>query len=98
MKAHDPEQAGEFTWSELVTTDHQAAFGFYSQIFGWRKSRELEMGHMGTYLVFNNGGVTWAECSLGRPTGRGRPGGSTTCRRPIWTPPWRARAAAGARC
>jgi predicted enzyme related to lactoylglutathione lyase len=34
MAAHDVARSGEFSWHELYTTDHQAAFAFYQQIAG----------------------------------------------------------------
>lgn len=48
-------KAGEFGWSELLTTDHEAAFRFYSELFGWQKVNELDMGPMGKYLLFGHG-------------------------------------------
>src|SRR5207249_1379305 len=35
MTLHDSSKAGEFCWNELMTSDTQAAFKFYSQLFGW---------------------------------------------------------------
>jgi predicted enzyme related to lactoylglutathione lyase len=43
-------------WNELHTTDWKQGFDFYAQLFGWQKSDALDMGAMGTYLVFNAGG------------------------------------------
>ncbi len=37
---------------ELGTTDHQAAFGFYGELFGWKKVWQHDMGPIGTYLLF----------------------------------------------
>ncbi|MGH7714025.1 MAG: VOC family protein, partial [Gemmatimonadaceae bacterium] len=37
-------EVGEVSWHELYTTDYKAAFDFYSQLFGWEKSREMDMG------------------------------------------------------
>jgi predicted enzyme related to lactoylglutathione lyase len=48
---------GEFAWMELVTTDHEAAFTFYSKMFGWQALHRHDMGPMGTYLVFGSDGV-----------------------------------------
>ncbi len=55
MAAHDPEKPGEFTWRELITTDPEAAFRFYAQLFGWRRSRDFDMGPMGNYLIYGDG-------------------------------------------
>jgi uncharacterized protein len=43
---------GEFSWHELTTTDHRAAFGFYAELFGWEKVHAHDMGPMGEYLIF----------------------------------------------
>ena len=47
---------GHGGWNELHTTDWQAALGFYGAQFGWAKTEALDMGPMGTYLLFNAGG------------------------------------------
>jgi len=49
-------QPGKFSWHELMTTDYRAAFDFYSQIFGWEKIEEMEMGPDGTYLEYGKNG------------------------------------------
>ncbi|HEY2410410.1 MAG TPA: VOC family protein [Polyangiaceae bacterium] len=56
MPRRDVTKPGEFAWHELLASDHVSAFAFYSKIFGWRKSRDFEMGEMGPYLIYNNGG------------------------------------------
>lgn len=56
MPAHDPTKAGEFSWHELYTTDHEAGFAFYSKIFGWERVDEHDMGPMGKYLLWGRGG------------------------------------------
>ncbi|HJU88988.1 MAG TPA: VOC family protein [Gemmatimonadaceae bacterium] len=43
---------GDFSWHELLTTDYEGAFKFYSTLFGWVKTSEFEMGEAGTYLMF----------------------------------------------
>jgi uncharacterized protein len=55
MTLHDSSKAGEFCWNELLTTDSVAAFKFYSQLFGWKILREMDMGEMGAYRVFGIG-------------------------------------------
>lgn len=55
MTAHDVSKEGEFCWNELLTTDQEAAFRFYSQLFGWQILERMDMGPMGTYLVFGVG-------------------------------------------
>jgi predicted enzyme related to lactoylglutathione lyase len=48
---------GEFPWMELATTDQEAAFTFYSKLFGWQALQRHDMGPMGTYLIFGSDGV-----------------------------------------
>jgi predicted enzyme related to lactoylglutathione lyase len=55
MKPHDSSKPGEFTWSELLTTEHESAFRFYATLFGWKKQRDFDMGAMGKYLIFGIG-------------------------------------------
>ena len=49
---------GQFSWHELATTDHEAAFDFYSQLFGWNKTEAMDMGEMGTYQMYGTGDRT----------------------------------------
>jgi predicted enzyme related to lactoylglutathione lyase len=53
---HDSGRAGEFTWSELATSDPEAALRFYGALFGWRRVRDVDMGPAGKYLVFGGNG------------------------------------------
>ncbi len=55
MTAHDPTKEGEFCWNELLTSDAEAAFRFYSQLFGWKILEEMDMGPAGKYRVFGLG-------------------------------------------
>lgn len=55
MTAHDPQKPGEFCWSELLTTDGEAALRFYGKLTGWEKLGEHDMGPMGKYLLFGRG-------------------------------------------
>jgi predicted enzyme related to lactoylglutathione lyase len=50
-------QTGEFSWHELATTDHEAAFDFYSNLFGWNETDAVDMGEMGTYQMYGQGDV-----------------------------------------
>jgi predicted enzyme related to lactoylglutathione lyase len=57
--AEAPDQSprpGEFSWHELTTTDHVAAFDFYRRLFGWEKRSEHDMGPMGIYQIYGQGG------------------------------------------
>ncbi len=47
-----PPGEGDFSWHELATTDHEAAFRFYSTLFGWEKTEAMDMGPMGTYQMY----------------------------------------------
>ena len=47
---------GAFVWDELHTSDIEAAKRFYPEVFGWTIN-EMEMGEMGTYVLFQAGGV-----------------------------------------
>jgi predicted enzyme related to lactoylglutathione lyase len=46
-----------FSWHELATTDHEAAFAFYSNLFGWDAIMRMDMGPVGIYLIFGQGEV-----------------------------------------
>jgi len=53
---HDePAQLGEISWHELLTTDWETAWEFYSEIFDWQKDEAMDMGEMGTYQTFGRG-------------------------------------------
>ena len=43
---------GRFVWHELATTDPEAAFDFYSHLFGWVRTEAMAMGPGGTYQMF----------------------------------------------
>ncbi len=48
---------GNFCWHELATTDNEAAFAFYSGLFGWEAMQRMDMGPIGTYLIFGSNGI-----------------------------------------
>jgi predicted enzyme related to lactoylglutathione lyase len=48
---------GTFSWHELATSDNEAAFAFYSGLFGWDAMTRMDMGPTGIYLVFGQNGV-----------------------------------------
>ena len=52
-------QVGEFSWHELITTDPEAAFGFYSELFDWERTEAMDMGEMGTYQMYGQGGQSY---------------------------------------
>ncbi|TRW98169.1 VOC family protein [Paracoccus sp. M683] len=55
--AFDQKKAGHGNWNELMSTDPEAGFAFYSGIFGWQKSTAVDMGEMGTYQLFSHKGA-----------------------------------------
>lgn len=56
MMEHDRGKQGGIGWHELMTTDHEAAFKFYSDLVGWEKLSEFDMGPMGKYFLFGRNG------------------------------------------
>ncbi len=52
-----PPKKGEFSWHELATTDHEAAFDFYNSIFGWDKTDSMDMGEAGIYQMYGRKGM-----------------------------------------
>ncbi|HEY8165589.1 MAG TPA: VOC family protein [Gemmatimonadaceae bacterium] len=59
MKADFSPEVGEFSWHELTTDDHVAAFDFYSKLFGWTKTSEFDMGAMGIYQMYGKNNETY---------------------------------------
>lgn len=53
----EPGTAGTIGWHELMATDGDAAFAFYSGLFGWTKGATHDMGAMGMYQIFDVNGV-----------------------------------------
>lgn len=53
-------QTGQIGWHELVTSDHEAAFDFYSKLVGWEKTSSFDMGPAGLYQMYGVPG-----CELG---------------------------------
>lgn len=51
-----PETQGMFGWAELLTSDVEAAFGFYSALLGWTRSFSFSLGPLGVYQVFAHEG------------------------------------------
>ena len=46
---------GRFSWHELMTSDYQKAFDFYSALFGWNRTTAMDMGGGQMYQVFGQG-------------------------------------------
>ena len=51
-----PNAPGHIGWHELHTSDWQKAWDFYSGLYGWSKDHAMDMGQMGTYQIFAEGG------------------------------------------
>jgi predicted enzyme related to lactoylglutathione lyase len=51
-----PPERGEFCWHELASADAGRAFDFYAALFGWQRTEAMDMGPLGTYQMFGNGG------------------------------------------
>ncbi|MBC8027477.1 MAG: VOC family protein [Steroidobacteraceae bacterium] len=49
--------AGSFSWHELATSDAEAAFSFYSDLFGWDALVRMPLAGGETYLIFGNNGI-----------------------------------------
>lgn len=47
---------GTVGWNELSANDEHSAWAFYSEMFGWKQDSTMDMGPMGIYRIFNNGG------------------------------------------
>jgi predicted enzyme related to lactoylglutathione lyase len=54
MALHEP-KAGEIVWNELITSNMEAAYKFYSELFGWKTIQDMDMGPMGTYRIYGIG-------------------------------------------
>jgi len=50
-------KVGDFSWHELLTTNAQAAWDFYSTLFGWEKTGAMDMGGGNMYQMFGLGGL-----------------------------------------
>jgi uncharacterized protein len=56
LAPHDTSKPGEFAWHELYTSDHEAGFAFYADLVGWERLGAVDLGPMGTYLLWGRGG------------------------------------------
>jgi predicted enzyme related to lactoylglutathione lyase len=59
MRGHDRTRPGEFTWSELMTSDAEGSLRFYGELFGWTQTGSFDMGPMGLYRMFGQGETTY---------------------------------------
>ncbi|KAF0192719.1 MAG: cfp30B: 27 kDa antigen Cfp30B [Gammaproteobacteria bacterium] len=56
--ANTAPQRGRMIWHELVTTDPDAAWNFYHELFGWNRTDAIQTEQQGTYQMFGTGGRT----------------------------------------
>lgn len=68
-----PPAVGSWAWHELGTTDNEAAFAFYSGLFGWDAMQRMDMGELGVYLIFGSNGVQRGGMYNKRPDMPGPP-------------------------
>jgi predicted enzyme related to lactoylglutathione lyase len=52
-----PGSIGTIGWHELHAADWEKVWDFYSGQFGWAKAQAMDMGAMGVYQLFSDGGV-----------------------------------------
>jgi predicted enzyme related to lactoylglutathione lyase len=52
-------ETGEFAWHEMMCDDPDAAFDFYSRLFGWTKKHAMDMGKDGIYQMYGRGEFTY---------------------------------------
>jgi predicted enzyme related to lactoylglutathione lyase len=69
-------EPGDFSWHELMTTNMQTAWDFYSKLFGWQKMEAIDMGPAGPYQIFGAAGHQLGGMFAPGPV----PGG------PMWLP------------
>jgi predicted enzyme related to lactoylglutathione lyase len=62
-EAGQPGIAGHVCWHELLTSDLDKAFAFYSALFGWKKTH-IRAGPEGTYQNFSIGAETVGGMSV----------------------------------
>lgn len=62
-----PGTPGFIGWHELYTENLDAAWTFYSALFGWSKGDAIDMGEMGVYQLFTAGGPAPIGGMMKRP-------------------------------
>lgn len=55
MPEDAPAQLKQFSWHELATTDYEAAFDFYAELFEWSKTEDMDMGEGAIYRMYGFG-------------------------------------------
>lgn len=51
-----PNEPGTLGWRELYAGNGEEAFDFHAQVFGWTRDHDFDMGPMGVYRIFAQGG------------------------------------------
>lgn len=59
----DEQAPGEFSWHQLLTTDADGGWDFYSKLFGWEKTEAMDTGDGVMYQMYKVPGM---GVSLGR--------------------------------
>ena len=56
-----PPGLGDFSWHELATSDREAAWDFYSKLFGWESPQDwsMDMGPDGIYQMYGRNGLMY---------------------------------------
>lgn len=53
LAPEQPPAPGHFSWHELMANDYEAAFAFYSELFGWQVTEAMDMGpEAGIYQMY----------------------------------------------
>ncbi len=55
----DGHPAGTVVWHELVTNDAGAAMEFYGKLFGWQRTRAVDLATNGTYQMYGDAGESY---------------------------------------
>lgn len=55
--AESVSETGKFSWHELGTSDADAAWSFYQELFGWQETGVHDMGEEGLYRMFGTNGT-----------------------------------------
>ena len=69
-----PPPVGQFSWHELATSDYEAAFEFYSTLFGWKKTDAMDMGEGAIYQMYGLGEMPLGGIYNQTPDQPGPPG------------------------
>ncbi len=64
----------QFSWHELGTSDLEAAWAFYSDLFGWKILEDMDMGDAGLYRMYGFEGQKPLGGMYTKPPEHGPPG------------------------